>query len=169
MKPIGVCTGIADERRNEAFDDFADWLMFSGKLIGHNDPDHQEKVIRFNELIANWVIYSAACDITDAANAIAAEGHRVNTDELATIRPTSPTPSAGSATGPLNLTPPAQATTPGSTWNPACCSRRAPDGLGARQTSATSRRHGSAMTHRAGRRRDGVGGAELGGHLHLPL
>ncbi|HSZ48067.1 MAG TPA: Tn3 family transposase [Streptosporangiaceae bacterium] len=59
--------------RNEAFHGFADWLMFGRKLIGHNDPDFQEKVVKFNELIANCVMYSTACDITDAANAIAAE------------------------------------------------------------------------------------------------
>ncbi len=41
--------------RTEAFHGFADWLMFGGKLIGHNDPDHQEKVVKFNELIANCV------------------------------------------------------------------------------------------------------------------
>jgi hypothetical protein len=42
--------------RNEAFHGFADWLMFGGKLIGHNDPDHQEKVIKFNELLANSLL-----------------------------------------------------------------------------------------------------------------
>jgi hypothetical protein len=73
--------------RNEAFHGFADWLMFGGKLIGHNDPDHQEKVITFNELLANCVIDSTACDITDAANAIAAEGQPVDPDDLATISP----------------------------------------------------------------------------------
>jgi TnpA family transposase len=73
--------------RNEAFHGFADWLMFGGKLIGHNDPDYHEKIIKFNELLANYVIYSTACDITDAANAIAAEGRPVDPDHLATISP----------------------------------------------------------------------------------
>ncbi|SEK73368.1 Tn3 transposase DDE domain-containing protein [Nonomuraea pusilla] len=68
--------------RNEAFHAFADWLMFGGKLIGHNDPDHEEKVVKFNELIADCVIYSTACDITDAANDIAAEGRPVDLDDL---------------------------------------------------------------------------------------
>jgi hypothetical protein len=55
----------------------------------------------FNELIANCVIYSNACDITDAANALAAEGHPVDTEDLATVSPyITTTPSAGSATGP---------------------------------------------------------------------
>lgn len=94
--------------RTEAFHGFADWLMFGGKLIGHNDPDHQEKVVKFNELIANCVIYSNACDITDAANALAAEGHPVDTDDLATVSPyiTHTIRRFGNWT--LNLTPPDQ-------------------------------------------------------------
>ncbi|GLZ37948.1 transposase [Actinokineospora sp. NBRC 105648] len=71
--------------RNEAFHGFADWLMFGGRLIGHKVHDYQEKVVKFNELIANAVIYSTACDITDAANEIAAEGEPVDPDDLATI------------------------------------------------------------------------------------
>ena len=61
--------------------------MFGGKLIGHNDPDYQEKVVKFSELIANCVIYSTACDITSAANQIAAEGEPVDLDDLATVSP----------------------------------------------------------------------------------
>lgn len=33
--------------RTEPFHGFADWLMFGGKLISHNDPDHHEKVVKF--------------------------------------------------------------------------------------------------------------------------
>ncbi|WP_285774809.1 Tn3 family transposase [Microtetraspora sp. NBRC 13810] len=73
--------------RNESFHNFADWLMFGGKLIGHNDPDYHEKIITFDELPANCVIYSTARDITDAANASAADGHPVDLDDLATVSP----------------------------------------------------------------------------------
>ena len=41
----------------------------------------------FNELLANCVIYQNACDITAAANALAADGHPVDPDDLATIAP----------------------------------------------------------------------------------
>lgn len=68
--------------RNESFHNFADWLMFGGPLIGHNDPGYQEKIIKFNELLANCVIYSTAQDITDAA-----DGHPVDLDDLATVSP----------------------------------------------------------------------------------
>ncbi len=61
--------------------------MIGGQLIGHNDPDYQERVVKFNELISNCAVYSTALDITDAANVLAAEGHPVDTDDLATISP----------------------------------------------------------------------------------
>ncbi|GLW13226.1 hypothetical protein Misp01_83540 [Microtetraspora sp. NBRC 13810] len=60
--------------------------MFA-RFIGHNDPDYRKKIIKFNELLANCVIYSTACDVTDAANTIAAEGRPVAPDDLATISP----------------------------------------------------------------------------------
>ena len=43
--------------------------------------------MKFNEVLANCVIYQNACDITAAANALAADGHPVDPDDLATIAP----------------------------------------------------------------------------------
>lgn len=37
----------------EAFHGFSTWLRFGGETIGRNDPDYQEKVVKFNELLAN--------------------------------------------------------------------------------------------------------------------
>lgn len=71
----------------EAFHGFSEWLMVGGKLIGHNDPEHQELVVKFNELVANCAVYSTALDITDAANTLAAGGQPVDHDDLATITP----------------------------------------------------------------------------------
>ncbi len=96
--------------RNEAFHGFAGWLMFGGKLIGHNDPDYQEKVVKFNELIANCVIYSTACDITtSAANQIAAEGEPVDLDDLAAVSPYITHTVRWFGNWIINLTPPDQA------------------------------------------------------------
>jgi TnpA family transposase len=73
--------------RTEAFHGFAAHLMIGGQLIRHNDPDYQERVVKFNELISNCAIYSTALDITDAANALAEQGHVVGLDDLATVSP----------------------------------------------------------------------------------
>jgi len=73
--------------RTEQFHNFAQFLMIGGRLIGHNDPDYQERVVKFNELVANAAIFSTALDITDAANALAAEGFPVDTGDLAAVSP----------------------------------------------------------------------------------
>ena len=39
--------------RTEAFHNFSQFLMIGGRLIGHNDPEYQERVVKFNELVAN--------------------------------------------------------------------------------------------------------------------
>jgi TnpA family transposase len=92
--------------RAESFHGFAEWLMFGGRLIGHNDPDHQDRVVKFNELVANCAIYSTALDITDAANALAADGHPVDPDDLATITPYITRTIRRFGDWVLNLTPP---------------------------------------------------------------
>lgn len=71
----------------EAFHWFSTWLRFGAETIGRNDPDYQEKIIKFNELLANCVIYQNACDITTVANGLAADGHPVDFDDLATVTP----------------------------------------------------------------------------------
>jgi len=50
-------------------------------------PAHQEKIVKFNELLANCVIYGTACDITAVVNAFTADGHPVDPDDLATVVP----------------------------------------------------------------------------------
>ena len=49
----------------EAFHGFAPWLRFGGDVLADNDPDHQDKLIKLNELMANCVIYSTTLDMTD--------------------------------------------------------------------------------------------------------
>ena len=43
--------------------------------------------VKFNELLANCVIYGTACDITAVVNAFTADGHPVDPDDLATVVP----------------------------------------------------------------------------------
>jgi len=87
--PALRATITAITNRAESFQGFADWLGFGaeGGVIAHNDPVYQEKLIKFNQLIANCALYSTACDITAAVNALARDGHRVDADDLATISP----------------------------------------------------------------------------------
>jgi TnpA family transposase len=94
----------------EAFHGFAQWLMFGGVVLGDNDPDHHEKIVKFNELLANCAIYSTTLDLTQAANALATEGWTIDPDDLATITPYVTTAIRRFGDWVLNLTPPVDAT-----------------------------------------------------------
>jgi Tn3 transposase DDE domain len=82
-------TIAAITNRVEAFHGFADWLAFGaeGGVIARNDPVYQEKLIKFNQLLANCAIYSTAVDITATSNSLAAEGHPTDPVDLATVTP----------------------------------------------------------------------------------
>jgi TnpA family transposase len=75
--------------RVEAFHGFAGWLGFGADdgVIAHNDPDYQEKLVKFNQLIANCALYSTATDITTVVNDLISAGQQVDPVDLATVSP----------------------------------------------------------------------------------
>jgi hypothetical protein len=59
----------------EAYNGFSGWLRFgNGGVIAENDPAEQEKMIKFNSLLANCVIFHTALDMMDVLRQLAAEG-----------------------------------------------------------------------------------------------
>lgn len=74
--------------RMESFNGFAKWLQFGNDgVLADNDPEVQEQLIKFNELLTNLVIYHFTLDITAAVNQLVAEGFQVDREDLATISP----------------------------------------------------------------------------------
>jgi hypothetical protein len=73
--------------RVESFHNFAGWLAFGDSGIATNDPDHMEKVVKFNELLANCVIYCNAVELTAVLNRLKAEGYPVRADDVVTLSP----------------------------------------------------------------------------------
>ena len=110
--------------RNEAFHGFADWLMFGGNLIGHNDPDYQEKVVKFTSCspTASCTPPPATSPTQPTTSPPRASGSTPPTWPRSRL--TSPTPSADSGTGPSTSPRPTARPPPGWTWSPGCCSRR---------------------------------------------
>ena len=50
----------------ESYNGFSKWFFFGGNaIIPYNDPEEQEKVIKYNGLIANAVIFHNAVDLTE--------------------------------------------------------------------------------------------------------
>ncbi len=101
--------------RVEAFHGFSSWLRSGNNgTLADNDPDHMELLVKFNELLANCVIFYNAVAVTAALTQLRTEGHRVYGPDAACLAPYMTAPSAASATTCSTCPRPAQ---PRPTWN----------------------------------------------------
>lgn len=72
----------------EAYNGFAKWVFFGGEgVITDNDPEEQEKVIKYNDLVATALIFQTVADQTRVLRELMAEGDRVRREDVATLRP----------------------------------------------------------------------------------
>jgi nitroreductase len=66
----------ASTNKVEAYNGFSKWLFFGGDgIISENDPEEQEKRIKYNDLVANAVIFQNVCDITLVLWELSKEGY----------------------------------------------------------------------------------------------
>ena len=71
----------------EAYDGFSASLWFGHDAIERNDPAEQEKIIKFNSLLANCVVLHTALDMTAVPCKLASEGWDINPAGLAARSP----------------------------------------------------------------------------------
>jgi hypothetical protein len=72
----------------ESYNGYSMWVFFGNEgVIADNDPEEQEKAIKFNHLVTNIVSLSNTLDISAAVRGLIAEGRRVLADDLASISP----------------------------------------------------------------------------------
>jgi len=71
----------------ESYNSFSGWLAFGSEQIERNDPAEQEKIIKFNTLLANCVIFHTAVDMSTVVRGMIAESRGVNLDDLAGMAP----------------------------------------------------------------------------------
>jgi TnpA family transposase len=78
----------ATTNKVEAYNGFSKWLFFGGEgIIADNDPEEQEKVIKYNDLVANAVIFQNVVDQTRILRMLKEEGFTVNREDIATLSP----------------------------------------------------------------------------------
>ena len=78
----------ATTNKVEAYNGFSKWLFFGGDgVIADNDPEEQEKVIKYNDLVANAVIFQNVVDQTRILRMLKEEGFPINREDLATLSP----------------------------------------------------------------------------------
>ncbi|KHD73502.1 hypothetical protein MB27_33625 [Actinoplanes utahensis] len=56
-------------------------------IVADNDPDEQEKIIKFGTLLANCVIFHTAVDMTTVLRGLLGEGWQIAGDDLAVLSP----------------------------------------------------------------------------------
>jgi len=80
---ITACTN-----KVEAYNGFSKWLFFGGDgVISENDPQEQEKRIKYNDLVANAVIFQNVVDMTYTLRELAQEGYEVTRANIAVLSP----------------------------------------------------------------------------------
>lgn len=77
----------AATNKAEAYNGLSEWLRFGSDVIARNDPAEQEKIIKFNSLVANCVIFHTALDMTGAVRQLVAEGWTIEPGDLAALSP----------------------------------------------------------------------------------
>ena len=72
----------------EGYNKFLDWLFFGKEgVITENDPDQQEKQLKYLELVSSAVILQNTVDISIAVRKLHEEGYVIKQEDLATISP----------------------------------------------------------------------------------
>lgn len=78
----------ATTNKVEAYNGFSKWLFFGGEgVIADNDPEEQEKIIKYNDLVANAFIFHNVVDQTRIIRQLKQEGIEVKREDVATLSP----------------------------------------------------------------------------------
>jgi TnpA family transposase len=74
------------QNKNEAFNSFVDWLSFGNENIAENDRHEQIKIIKYNHLIANNVIFYNVFHMSIILQKLQLESYEI-TDDILRIEP----------------------------------------------------------------------------------
>jgi TnpA family transposase len=77
----------ANTNKIESYNGFAKWLSFGGDVIAENEPEEQQKRLRYNDLIASAVILQNTADMMRALRDMVAEGEKIRADDIEFLSP----------------------------------------------------------------------------------
>lgn len=78
----------AATNKSEAFNGFAQWISFGGDgTISTNDREEQKKIIKYNHLVANCVIFHNVFSLSRVLHDLHGEGHPVEPSHVAALSP----------------------------------------------------------------------------------
>jgi TnpA family transposase len=74
--------------KSESFNQYAQWVSFGGEgLIAEHDRAAQRKIVKYNQLLANCLIFYTVAATTRALAELRDEGYPVDADALAALSP----------------------------------------------------------------------------------
>ncbi|RQU96227.1 Tn3 family transposase [Burkholderia cenocepacia] len=77
----------ANTNKIESYNGFAKWLDFGGDVIAENEPEEQQKRLRYNDLIASAVILQNTVDMMQALRNMVAEGEKIRPQDIEFLSP----------------------------------------------------------------------------------
>jgi TnpA family transposase len=78
----------AATNKSEKFHDFLKWVFFGGeKIISENDREAQRKIIKYNQLVANCIVFHNVCTVTQILEQMEKEGKAINVEALGKMSP----------------------------------------------------------------------------------
>jgi len=77
----------ANTNKIESYNGFSKWLSFGGDVIAANEPEEQQKRLRYNDLIASAVILQNTVDMMQALREMVANGEKVRAEDIAFLSP----------------------------------------------------------------------------------
>lgn len=78
----------ASTNKVEAYNGFSKYFFFGGEgVIADNDPIEQEKAIKYNDLVANAVIFHNAVEQSRVIRSLTRQGWKITQDDVAALSP----------------------------------------------------------------------------------
>jgi TnpA family transposase len=78
----------AATNKSESFNNFVQWLSFGGEgVLSANNREEQRKMIRYNHLVANCLIFYNVFEISRILNELMQEGYPVEVEAVAALSP----------------------------------------------------------------------------------
>ena len=80
-------TVTAMTNKVESYHGFSKWLSFGGEVVAENDPEEQQKHIRYNDLLASAVILQNVIDMSKIIADLRREGWTITDQDLSFLSP----------------------------------------------------------------------------------
>ncbi len=77
----------ANTNKIESYNGFSKWLSFGGDVIAENDPDEQQKRLRYNDMVASSVILQNTVDMMRILQKLAREGWQFSDEDVSFLSP----------------------------------------------------------------------------------